>query len=757
MNLLFSCPAPRSRLRSARALSLLLALLFAGASLLSAHQAMAYTITTASKYSKKTKRYSKSTVIYHLHPNGSDNMSKKDALDALRKGFKDWMDVSCGDLTFKEGYHCNLALKSCVFDKGKSCTKDTDCPAAFNLKVMPIGYKNNGRNEMVFTEDSKWTLGTYVLGVTVALHNYNGVIVESDIAFNGLKQKWTNDPNKFGGGWSHLPSVSIHEQGHFFGVMHNLGGWSQSDPPTMTPNVHPYGISASLAGDDKKAICFLNPKNGKHSCKNDSDCPYVMQRDSAGKEVYSAKYTCKSGTCVWGALSGGSSKKLGDSCISQSECAQPMFCQPVGGQSFCSQQCNPQKKNCPSGFTCYGYQGQPTKGACLKTPGSTVSKKENGEACQQSQECKSLLCLQGSCEKPCTPGSNAKCSAGEVCQQLSGGNGVCVKSTGPVLKGEGKECQDPTECASGVCMKNDLQATVGYCRDKCTGPGNCGKGYKCVSQGEGYQGCLPGKEEIASGGVCQFDEQCSGGKCILAGDAGKICSQTCKVGDAKSCPCAMACQNTSNGAACFPAKPLGCLPGGEPCVDGGECASSVCANGTCQKACNIIYGRDTCPAGQGCIRQAVGKVDGYCTPKGNVEQGQFCLGDELCVTLFCDKDVTKNNETRCGLPCDPGAKTCVAGQKCNPLSSIYGACYEPTVDDDAGATTGADTAGADTGITGNAGAGGGNVKTTNTGTSDSGCTAGATGGSSAPVGGLVLLLGLMIWRRRERTAASPAR
>ncbi len=714
--------------------------------------AQAYSITTASKSSKKIKRYTKSKVIYHLHPSGSDDMPAKTALDTLRKGFADWMAVDCGGLTFAEGYHCNLALKSCVFDSNTSCTKDTDCPASKNLKVMPIGYKNNGRNEMVFTEDSKWTLGKYVLGVTVAQHNYNGVILESDIAFNGLLQKWTNDPNKFGNGWSHLPSVAIHEQGHFFGVMHNLGGWSQDDPPTMTPNVHPYGIGATLSSDDKKAICFLNPKSS-HTCKSDADCPYVVQRDSAGKEYYDAKFKCQSGSCVWGVVSGSGSKKLGDSCTSQSECAQPTFCQPVGGQSYCSQSCNPQTKNCPSNYTCYGYQGQPTNGACLKAPGS-VTKKDIGESCAQSQECQSLLCLQGSCEAPCDPSKTSDCGSGEACQQISGGNGVCVKSTGPVLGGEGATCQDPSECGSGVCMKDDLEATVGYCRNTCTGPGTCAKDFKCVSQGEGYQGCLPGKENIEVGGVCTYSQQCKAGNCIFAGDAGHICSQDCTIGDAKSCPCGMACQNTGKGASCYPAKPLACLSGGVPCADGSECASTICANGTCKQTCNIIHGRDSCPAGEGCIRVSAGDAEGYCTAKGNVAKGKFCLGDELCVTLFCDKDATRNNETRCGLPCDPTAQTCAAGQKCSPLSAKIGACYVPEGGGDVDAS-GSDAALSGDALAADVGVGRGvPVAAANPGNTTSGCTAAGSGAPGSPVFWLFSLALAMVLRRRVPAVAA---
>ncbi len=314
-------------------------LAFVAASLLACASASAYSVTTVTPQSKNVKRYFDNKIPYLIGYGGSDNLSLDVVRAELKKGFDGWMAPSCTALNFVEGYHCNTALGKCLYDSGKTCSKDTDCPAAYNLKVLPAGYNDNGRNELVFIENSAWKHGTYVLGVTVAwADNWKGAIVESDIAFNGYQQKWTTNPNLAGNGTQHLLSVAIHEQGHFFGVMHVLGGWSQSDPPTMAPNVMPYGLSASLNPDDQKAACFLNPKGGTHSCSKDSDCPYIVHKSSqTGKEAYAAKLSCKSGTCVWAGATVGGSKPLGGDCVSDAECASSLFCQPVsGGQGFCA-------------------------------------------------------------------------------------------------------------------------------------------------------------------------------------------------------------------------------------------------------------------------------------------------------------------------------------------------------------------------------------------------------------------------------------
>ena len=360
--------SPFARLTIGRvAAYLCLSMIVAAASLAASPAAFAYSVTTAAGGGKSVKRWFSNKISYYISPIGSDDLPLATVQAELTKGFAGWMEPGCTGLEFAPGYHCNTALGKCLFDKNVACKVDTDCPASKNKKVLPIGYNANGRNELVFIEDSAWKHGNYVLGVTVAWdNNWQGAITESDIAFNGYLQKWTTDPNKAGNGTQHLLSVAIHEQGHFFGVMHVLGGWSQSDPPTMAPNVMPYGISASLSPDDKKASCFLNPKT-THSCSNDSDCPYVVGKSSqTGAESYGAKLVCQSGTCVWGAAPAQGTKALGGICAADSECKTGLFCQAIGnGTSYCAQTCTVSKANCPSGFTCYPYQGSSGQGVCL--------------------------------------------------------------------------------------------------------------------------------------------------------------------------------------------------------------------------------------------------------------------------------------------------------------------------------------------------------------------------------------------------------
>lgn len=725
-------------------------LAFAAASLPAA-PASAYSVTTAAGGGKSVKRWFSNKISYHINPIGSDDLPFSTVQAELTKGFAGWMEPSCTGLEFTPGYHCNTALGKCLYDKNVACKADSDCPASTNKKVMPIGYNANGRNELVFIEDSSWKHGNFVLGVTVAWdNNWQGAITESDIAFNGYLQKWTTDPNKAGNGTQHLLSVAIHEQGHFFGVMHVLGGWNQADPPTMAPNVMPYGISASLSADDKKASCFLNPKS-THSCSNDSDCPYVVQKSSqSGSESYGAKLVCKSGSCVWGAAPVQGQTTIGGTCSSDNDCKSGLFCQPIGnGTSYCAQTCTVSKANCPSGFTCYPYQGNTGQGVCL-APFGGGAKKGIGETCAAGNDCQSFLCVGGTCKQPCTVGGSS-CPSGQICEAVPGSGGACVDKAEPSLKDLNEECFAPEECGSGVCMKDDLQSTVGYCRLICTAPGSCPDGFQCVSQGEGYTGCIPGKESIPSGQPCTKDAMCEGNICVPAAELGSLCSNVCTLGDTTGCPCGMVCANGVKGVACYLGQPKGCLPDGTPCTGDVECSSGICLAGACRPKCKV--GADVgCDLGLSCLRLDPGGADGRCAQPGQVPVGNFCVADEVCATLLCAKD--SEDVSRCSDPCIPGdAATCPAGSGCVQIAPGYGRCQQGAT-----GTPGPDTTGGGDAV-GDGVAGGDTTPTVGGGyvpaPQSSSCSAAPAGrGASWPAGMLWVIVGCVVWIARRRTLAA---
>lgn len=646
----------------------------------------AFSVTTSPESSQTLKRYTVNKVYYHLHPKCSADLPVKACLDMLRKGFDGWMEPTCGALKFVEGYHCNLASKTCLYDKSgsqpKACSKDEDCPAKSNLKVMPTGHNPNKRNELVFTEGSDWKMSSFVLGVTSAWSkSWNGAIAESDIAFNGLHHKWTTNPFEAKQNLQDLLSVAIHEQGHFFGVQHVLGNFDTSDYQTMAPNVFPQGISQTLSVDDKRAICFLNPAGGQYTCKSDVECPYVVHHSkTTGQEKYAAKFVCNKGKCIWGGVAAAPTAPLGGNCQDNDGCDAGLFCQAYGAQAFCSKYCNTNKKDCPSGFACFGYKNSTTgQGACLPSEGGGQTGKASGAACNASSECASLMCLQGSCRVPCTGADAAtKCNlAVEVCTPVPGTNvGVCMpKSTSSGKKVLGQECFGPEECDSNLCMKDDLMATVGHCRAVCTGPNTCPVDFHCAQQAAGYQGCLPGAEKLPTGSPCKVSGDCLEGPCVK-GDGALFCTTNCDLQNPATCPCGMVCTDKGQGARCFHGQSVACLDINDACTSASECVTGLCAGGSCRASCDVLTDplAAGCAPDEGCLRVELGSNAGMCWPKGTVASGAACTDDKACLGLLCAQDSAAAGNLRCMSPCAPGAPSCEAGKTCVTLSDKIGIC-----------------------------------------------------------------------------------
>lgn len=669
--------------------------------------AFAFSVTTIQSNSKTIKRWKKTTVPYYLHPSGSADLQPKAALDAIRQSFQDWQNVDCTSLKFTEGYHCNTALGKCLFNSNQTCKSDSDCNAAKNTSVLPIAGKYNKRNELVWVETSQWKHGTYVLGVTVAITDWSGNITESDIAFNGYQQKWTNDPYVATKNQStqHVKSVAIHEIGHFFGVHHMLGGWKQSDPPTMAPNVQPNGLSASINADDKKAICFLNPKSGSYTCKNDSDCPYINHKNkNTGKEYYAAKLKCQSGKCIWGAPPAGGQTAMGGQCAATSDCSSGGVCVPLSSTlSLCSKQCTTSNSNCGGGFYCHPSQQGGTQGYCLPNAAKWDGQpKKAAEDCLLDYMCESKTCYNDKCRITCSPSQPAKkCDlATETCDKLPNSSvGVCIPknggSGGPKLKKVGDECFDLSECETTICMKENAKATAAFCRASCTGPGTCGDNQKCVDQGEGYQGCVPGQEVYPTGAPCKLGKECTGGHCIVSGDE-QFCSNTCKLDDPLTCPCGMECQDKGQGPLCFNGKPVACLEAGDSCTSASECKSGLCPVGSCLATCDVVAGPVGCPADEaGCQRLESGKRKGRCLKPGEKSIGSKCADDSECTTLLCAADPDANGGMRCIRPCDPQQNDCGTGLFCHAVNGEIGVCAKAALGSGGGLDAGGGGATAD--------------------------------------------------------------
>ncbi|MEZ4265612.1 MAG: matrixin family metalloprotease [Myxococcota bacterium] len=638
-----------SRYASRAAVSLS-ALCVLAATLLASGTARAYSISLTGGTTGQIVRWKQATVGYWLHPSCSDNLGATACLEELRKSFTAW-NTSCSKLQF--------------IDQGFSNS----------TKLVPVGYSTNGKNELAFIENSIWSFGSYVLGVTSPVFYNDGTIIEADIAFNGYLQTWKTSGANYS---TDVRNVAVHEIGHLFGLQHVLGGYDPNNPPTMAPSADPFMKTRTPDPDDLAGFCFLYPAS-TFACSTDSNCPAVVDDGPQG-EYYVGQIPCQAnGSC------GGFSTQLptgdgvmGDVCASDYDCISSLFCQALSGSSgACAKTCTPSVGGCPTGFACYAYQNQPTSGVCLAGGGGGATK-TIGETCANSAECISQLCVSSStgatCRQPCT--STAPCPSGQTCSPLPGSNvGACTVVPVTPKKEVGEPCQSPSECASNLCASDG--ATF-RCIQPCQTLLQCAQGQACVALAGGGGGCFDvDQKEI--GEPCDSNETCKSLQCIsFDGGANYTCSDSCQ-SDA-NCPCGMHCGAvTSGGAKCVPGPKVACVPDSQPCAEDSECVSGACspAKGVCIQVCSIFQPVGACGVGLGCQPFSTGAPEGECKPAGPNAVGKACGQNNACATLFC-------LENHCAQPCNPaGPNTCGVGLVCGTLGGGVGVCQDapaPTPD-----------------------------------------------------------------------------
>lgn len=712
-------------------------------------EAGAYSISLLDGNKGNIVRWHVTDVGYFIYPSGSADVVDGSDIAAVQAGFEQWNAVSCSKMNF-------------VY-QGAATTKNN----------MATNGSSNGKNEVIWAEGSEWTHGQFVLGLTsTSFQVPSGEIVEADIAFNGYLNKWSTNGKS---GTVDVLNVAAHEQGHFFGAQHALGGYSASNPPTMAPKADPYLKSQSIEADDKQCICFLYPKT-EFNCSSDEDCPFVVDKNQFGEEAYVGKVTCQGGLCggVSAQIPEGT-KVLGEPCASDFDCKKPLFCQPTGvGESACAKKCNADS-DCGSGFKCYPYNNA-AGGVCLPFtddgggtgPGAT---KENGETCNYAQECKSGLCVGGSsgaayCRQPCTLGTS-DCPSTQDCAQLQGASyGACLPSQGGSgTKPPGAQCTSPAECVSGLCVSSGGASY--FCRENCSPQLNdCPEDHACFQLvGSNGGACFPVDPKKELGDTCVYQNDCESDMCLgIQGQNGAFCSQACSGADG-SCPCGMQCDSFVGGDKfCVIGGPTACTPSGNPCEGAAECISQSCISGICRDPCKVTEGG--CPPGQSCRRNKAGSALGVCLDQGAGALGEPCQSDEDCQTLLCENGA-------CEMPCDPATSFCGEGMACLQLpEATLTICADkppepgtdatdatdgpdgtdgPTGTDGTGGTAGTDGTGGAAGTEGNTPGGGsdGGNGGAQDGAAATGCQS-STGGSAPLLPMLILLSLVALAARRAR-------
>lgn len=187
-----------------------------------------------------------------------------------------------------------------------------------------------------------------------------------------------------------------------------------------------------------------------------------------------ANETCNpaNGHCETSMMPPMGSGSLNTTCASNADCTSTV-CFDIGGSigPRCIQACGA-STDCPSGFTCYPFDGakmcvsaQLFNGASFGTPA--------GGGCANSGQCRSNYCHQsGQCVETCTDSSQCPggaCAWTEVIQNRY--IAACDGPNGNVP--DGGSCSDDAECASGACLGSQ-------CGALCSSSTACSQGETCV-------------------------------------------------------------------------------------------------------------------------------------------------------------------------------------------------------------------------------------------------------------------------------------
>jgi hypothetical protein len=222
------------------------------------------------------------------------------------------------------------------------------------------------------------------------------------------------------------------------------------------------------------------------------------------------------------------------------------------------------------------------------------------------------------------------------------------------------DCRTDGDCPPGKgCIANRETRRFECMESECEEDVHCFPGFVCRRASRGDTGttirrCIPVGERregepcdtlfVSKAGACQEGLICHRG----------VCSVPCRLGDAASCSQGYACEEGSNGAACFPDCHVRGCPGGQRCKDlgdgdfqclkqvQGECPETPCAEGErcnmrlergrgvfwCARRCDPLR-PDSCPADQICGR-------GTCYPRCDPMNLDSCGEGQRCTTISED-------------------------------------------------------------------------------------------------------------------------
>ena len=338
--------------------------------------------------------------------------------------------------------------------------------------------------------------------------------------------------------------------------------------------------------------------------------------------------------------------------------------------------------------------------------------KDVGATCDSDGECRSNLCVNHTCIKPCTPTS---CADGEECSP----SGLCK----PASCSETKPCADPNEvCKDGVCVEK-----VAECSETkpCADPNEICKDGVCVEKVAECSETKPCADpnEVCEDGVCvekaaECSETkpcadpnmiCEDGVCVYECTAAKPCADKTKVcvdgkcrsecdderpctGEHRVCvegQCVFRPENACEVGTCEEGMVCGedgvCFAGECSTID--ECAEGLfCQNAKCVSREEVVCYRDAdCGEGYGCDQNK-------CVPSSSCSMTRTCPNNWICHEGTCKAPVSAVcSKTK---PCPDEGQTCVENQcvtchcKASELCVGDGVCVDANTSESGKVTVG---------------------------------------------------------------------